>query len=592
MASFQLLIFLGYFATAQAGHVLDCTNDYEKIFCQLAVKECSEYTVNITNDEGYKIENCSLEQCNIDQCCCSVNFLPIPGETHTAKALKGSTEVDTKTIGLSESFKPKTPTIVSVEEFNGNFAVRWMTNMTNFLEPLTAEVTVSKKGDRKKVFKQIKPAVVNGLQSFEISGQDLEPGTVYMVSVRSYTDMSQMFSDRSEEYKFETSGSQSLLFLGIIIVLSVFGIILFFSVYICFVRIKKKLWDSFSDPKKLVVAARKPEYLTPMYTTTSPVLVKPPPTSDDNQMLKMAINQREDASMNQNSSGIDTCSSDSCYGQAEPDHKAIISGALRKALQDCIPKNLVSPIAKVGLPPITQDEWEARHMENETSSGSSGIVNRSYFMSVPSSPNQTMEHNSTDKLQDNSSYSCKSDTVNLPDQQVTACLFSALKDISSPVLVDPSYRPCKVNPKRSSYAENTSLSSTSSDTITCESRVGAGFERSDEVSADSVKVMLLFSSREPSGSDSCAVVVDDYKPFPVKVDQADVLISEKQSSEHHQRLNVNQDGSVDKFSQHRLIPGLNKLIGPCPTVLQTPYFPMMSTELPIHVMMKMGYKCV
>ncbi|MEQ2286587.1 hypothetical protein AMECASPLE_003940 [Ameca splendens] len=590
MASFQLLIFLGYFATAHTGHVLDCTNDYEKIFCQLAVKECSEYTANITNSEGFKIEKCSLEQCNIDQCCCSVNFQPVPGETHTAKALKGSIEVDTKTFGLNESFKPKTPTIVSVEEFNGNFAVRWMTNMRNFLGLLNAEVTVSKKGDTKKVSKQIKPALVNGLQSYEINGQELEPGTVYMVSVRSYTGMK--FSDRSEEYEFETSGSQSLLFLGIIIVLSVFGIILFVSVYICFLRIKKKLWDSFSDPKKLVVAARKPEYLTPTYITTSPVWVKPPPTSDDNQMLKMAINQREDASMNQNSSGIDTGSSDSCYGQAEPDHKAIISGALHKALQGCIPKNLVSPIAKVGLPPIPQDEWEPRHVANETSSGSSGIVNRSYFMSVPSSPNQTMEHNSTDKLQDNSSYSCKSDTVNLPDQQVTACLFSALKDISSPVLVDPSYQPCKVNPKRSSYAENTSLSSTSSDTITSESRVWAGFERSDEVSADSAKVMLLFSSREPSGSDSCAVVVDDYKPFPVKVDQADVLISEKQSSEHHQCLNVNQDGSVDKFSQHRLIPGLNKLIGPCPTVLQTPYFPMMSTESPIPVMMKMGYKCV
>ncbi|KAK5624206.1 hypothetical protein CRENBAI_000024 [Crenichthys baileyi] len=490
MGSFQLLIFLGYFATAQAGSVLECTNDYEKIFCQLAVKECSQYTVNITNDEGYKIDKCSLGQCNIDRCCCSVGFEPIPGETHTAKALKGSKEVDIKKIGLSESFKPKTPTIVRVEEFHGNFAVRWKTNMKNFLEPLTAEVTVSKKGDTKKVSKQIKPAIVNGLQSYEISGQELEPGTMYMVSVRSYTDLSQMFSDRSKEYEFKTSGSQGLLFLGIIIALSIFGIILFVSVYTCFVRIKRKWWDSFSDPKKLVVPARKPEYLKPLHIATSPVWVKPPPTSDDNQMLKMAINQREDASMNQNSSGIDTGSSDSSYGQAEPDHKAIINDALYKALKGCIPKNLVSPVAKLGLPPVPQDEWEPRHMANETSSGSSGIVNRSYFMSVPSSPNQTMEHNSTDKLQDNSSYSCKSDAVNLPDQQVTACLFSALKDISSPVRVDPSYQPCKVNPRKSSYAETTSLSSTSSDTITCESRDGAGFERSDEVSADSVKTLM------------------------------------------------------------------------------------------------------
>ncbi|KAM4597381.1 uncharacterized protein V3H82_024323 [Fundulus diaphanus] len=149
MASFQLLLFLGYFIAAQAGVVLNCTNDYEEISCQLSAKQCSEYAVDIRNDQGYGEYNCSMKQCNSELCCCSVKVTPIPGENYTVEAFNGSEKVDTKTFDLRESFKPKTPTIVSVEEFEGIFTVSWRTNMgTDFVDALTAEVTVSKKGDK------------------------------------------------------------------------------------------------------------------------------------------------------------------------------------------------------------------------------------------------------------------------------------------------------------------------------------------------------------------------------------------------------------------------------------------------------------
>ena len=52
----------------------------------------------------------------------------------------------------SSPVKPKTPTIVSVKESNGNFHVKWKQNVKKSLrDNLSANVTYHKKGDAKKV---------------------------------------------------------------------------------------------------------------------------------------------------------------------------------------------------------------------------------------------------------------------------------------------------------------------------------------------------------------------------------------------------------------------------------------------------------
>ncbi|KAM4743568.1 uncharacterized protein FYW61_021904 [Anableps anableps] len=582
MISFQLFLFFGYFATAQAAIGLDCYNDYEKIHCQLAVEQCSQYIVKIHNNDINRTYSCSLQQCNNEQCCCSVKVIIVPAETYTITAFENVMEVNSTTIEIIQSLKPRTPTIVSVDEFEGIFTVRWKTNMAHFPDKLTAEVTISKDGRTEKVFENIKPATINGQESYQINGRQLEPDTVYMVSVRSYTDYSQKFSDRSKEFKIITPSAQSSIVLWIVIPLSMFGIFLAVSFYTCFIRIKRKWWDSLPEPKKILVPVMKPEVYEPWVAPHSHVRITTLPSRDDDQMLKMPFKHGEDGSLNCNTS---RGSSDPCYGQTEPlEKKDDIADTINKALSECLLKHFAFVVPQPELP---QDEKEPHFTTKESSSVSSGIVNHCYFMPVPKLPNLTMEDNSAIKLLGDSRFPCKSNTVNCPDQQIPACLFYAQKDLSSVVQVDMSYQLCKADPKRSSCEENTSLSSTSSGTTIAplcgfNSMGESSFKRSEERSADLLKLLLPALS-------SCQHhrrLVDDYKPFPNKVEQPDVLPSENQISES------NRDERVIQNTQHCFIPDLKKVNGPCPSVLQTPHFPFLSSDTSIPVVMDSGYKCV
>ncbi|PWA29077.1 hypothetical protein CCH79_00006145, partial [Gambusia affinis] len=561
MASFQLLLFLGYFVTAQAAIDLDCFNDYDNIFCRLGVKQCSQYTLIV--DDTYEKYNCSLEKCNNEQCCCSTTFDSVSG-VYSVKAFEGVNEVNSTTFDVFKNLKPKTPTIVSVNESEGIFTVYWKTHMSEYLDKPMAVVTVSKNGSPPKDYGKITPATVNGLESFQINGQDLEPDTVYAISVMSYMHFSDQFSDRSKEFKIKTPSAPSSLLLWIIIPFSIFGIIFIVSIYICFVRIKKKWWDSFSEPKKLLVLVRNPQFYQPHHEPTSPVWVKSLPSRDDDQMLP--IKQREDGSMNGNSSGG---SSDLCYGQTEPlEPKDDIADSINKALLECLSKHFTffGPLP----PPGPQDKMVPLFTSKSPSSASSGILNRSYFMPLSKSP--TKEDSSAAKFPDNSINSCKSDTVDCPDQQILADLFSAQKDISSAVRVDMSYQQCKADANQSPLSENSSLSSTFSGTTTAtltgfDSSNGSNFKGFDQVNPDLLK--MLFSSSLPSVTRHCPVVVDNYKPFPNKVEQPDVLPSENQSIDH-QGLNVIQGETVLQMPQPCFIPS--------PSVLQIPHLTLLSSD--------------
>lgn len=47
-------------------------------------------------------------------------------------------------------------------------------------------------------------AGVGGLKVYTINKADLEPGTTYVVRVKTFTDWSEKFSDSSEEVEFKT----------------------------------------------------------------------------------------------------------------------------------------------------------------------------------------------------------------------------------------------------------------------------------------------------------------------------------------------------------------------------------------------------
>uniref|UniRef100_A0A3B5LZD2 Fibronectin type-III domain-containing protein n=1 Tax=Xiphophorus couchianus TaxID=32473 RepID=A0A3B5LZD2_9TELE len=529
MASFQLLLFLGYFATAQAAigiknhHFnlirfvdLDCFNDYDNIFCRLGVKECSQYTLIV--DDIYDKYNRSLEKCNSEQCCCcSTTFDPISGTRSSLEKLK-SVSLFFYTV------KPKTPTIVSVDKTEGIFTVYWKTHMSVLLDKPTAEVTISKIGTQWKV----RPNILVLITNFQINSQDLEPDTNYTVSVRSYTLYSHNFSDISEEFKFETSSAPNSLLLWIIISLSIFGVILIVSIYICFVNVSG------------------------------------------------------------NSSGG---SSDLCYGQTEPlEPKDDISDTINKAVLECLSKHFTFS----GPPPGPQDKMVPLFTSKKPSSVSSGIVNRSYFMSLSKSLDQSKEDSSTVEFPDNSINSCKSDTVDCPDQQIPAGLLSAQKDISSVVQVDMSYQQFKADANQTPLSENSSLSSTFSGTTTAtssgfDSSNASSFKRFDEANPDFLKMLL--SSSLPSGTRHCPVVADDYKPFPNKVEQPGVLPSENQSIDH-QGLNVIQGEKVLQTPQPCFIPDLKKWNGPSPSVLQIPHLTLLSSDKSAPVIIVGGYKCV
>ncbi|XP_067449813.1 uncharacterized protein [Thunnus thynnus] len=186
----------------ETGLNLDCTNDLEDLMsCDFDAQNCTEYNLTLRSNDGYGEQHCIIKQCDTGRCCCSVEMILIPGETHTATVFKGGQSVESKVISITDSVKPKAPTIISVEESNGNFRVEWTanTNSNSLRSRLTAQVTYHKKGDTKEV-----AAIIDGPNYFEILGKHLEPSTTYLVSMKSYTSISGLFSDSSEEHEFRT----------------------------------------------------------------------------------------------------------------------------------------------------------------------------------------------------------------------------------------------------------------------------------------------------------------------------------------------------------------------------------------------------
>ncbi|XP_063333792.1 uncharacterized protein LOC134630442 [Pelmatolapia mariae] len=227
---------------------LDCTNDIDELMlCQLELQNCTEYSLTLQSVDGKK--NCILQQCSTGQCCCSFRLILVLGETHTASIWKDGNVTESKVFSVTESIKPRTPAIKSVTESEGNFEVMWTSNMVGYINnEMTAVVTYYKKGETEKTSGPFKPATVDGLNYYVIKGQDLDPSSAYVVSVKSFLSLSGKFSDSSEEWEFQTAGSPHYPLLVIIICLSIAAVILSAVMYGSYVKCKGNWWDVITKP--------------------------------------------------------------------------------------------------------------------------------------------------------------------------------------------------------------------------------------------------------------------------------------------------------------------------------------------------------
>ncbi|XP_069549880.1 uncharacterized protein [Brachyistius frenatus] len=624
-----ILLLLGHIApvialhgvTNETGLHLDCTNDYEELmFCQLEGQNCTEYNLTLVENGLLSEKSCRFKLCN-RRCCCSIKMMLISGHTHTASVWKEGEKMELKMISIRESMKPKTPKIISVNESNGKFGVMWDTNMKGFVsDSLHAEVTYNIKGDTKKhASDTFKPGTVKGLNYYEILGQDLKPSTTYVVSVRSFTNWSDKFSDSSSGFEFKTPASSYPMHLAITISLSIAAVILSAAIYYCFVKIKTKWLDTvakYPNPKLPNMHTGEQEVFKPVPPIISSVWIESLLPDDSKPWSKMSLTDTSSGSFQQ-SSGINTGSSCLSYANTEPiDITAIVQNALCKAFPNISP---ISPLIintesnkNSGLvsPPCNPGSFR----DDDVSFGSSGFDNKTYFTLIPSCQHQvdSSEVQMQAVIPCDSAY-CPSETnmENCPDQQVPACLLPAQQDVLLPPVVsslvptDMSYQQCKSDSGSLSYAEDASLSTNSSGTNTarpCDlaSEVGAGCESSEVSGATKLNSKSeeatacgqnSFYGSAPAGS-SCNFppVEDDYRPFQSLLGQNDDLSLEQRSGEHEQHSDKYQEDSVI----NPVVPGFinNAQSVHCLSVLQTPLLSMMSADQSMPIITVSGYQSV
>ncbi|XP_070759294.1 uncharacterized protein [Enoplosus armatus] len=624
------LILLGNIAIAAAlpgdnnetGQNLDCTNDYEtSMVCRFQAQNCTEYNLTLQSNNGYGVKSCHFKQCDTGQCCCSVEIVLVRGETHTATVWKGGESMKSKIINVIDSIKPKTPTIISVNESNGNFQVKWTKNMVGHLsDTLTACVAYHKKGDTEKISECFKATTIDGLNYYEILGQRLEPSTTYVVSVKSYTDWSDRYSDSSEEWEFTTPLSSNSLLLTIIIILSIAAVIISSAIFGCYVKFKTQ-WDTVAkcqNPKLLIIQPSEQELLKPVPPIISSMCVVPFAPDDSKPWSKQSLRDTSSGSLQQ-SSGISTGSSCLSYANTEPaDIIASVQDALDKAFANISP---ISPLTPNSLKGLNKDSGLFCAPYNPCSvradgmnSGSSGFDNKTYSILIPSCSHEIMTDSSEVQMHaempcDSVCHPSEGDILICPDNPLPACLFVNLPPVVSTLMpTDMSYQQCNADSGRFSSAEDSSLSSISSGpntTASCDpvSRV-EGF---DQVLSGATKLNGKTEEATicdenpcyrcvPAGSHSFPPVVDDYQAFQNLVEQPDILFSEKRSVEKEEHLSKHPEELFTKMprSLSPVFPGSinNVQDGQCLSELQRPFLSLISADQSMPVISDSGYQSV
>ncbi|CAK6967270.1 uncharacterized protein LOC128358907 [Scomber scombrus] len=600
---------------------LVCTNDLDSwINCQckppFEEQNCTVYTLTI--DEGYEKKSCIFQQCD-SVCCCRVNMGLIIASIYTADVLKGGTTMMSKNISTSESIKPKAPTI-SVKEVNGNFEVTWETNMKQSVrESLHAEVTYRKKGDTKEVEE---PHIINASNSYDIRGQDLEPSTTYVVSVRNYFNWSGLYSDSSQELEFTTSAPPHMLLLSVFVSLTFVAVIITSVVMGCFQKLKAKWWDTVAkcpNPELLEMRPGEQMMLKPKPPIISSICVEPFIPVDSKPWSKGSLTDICSNSLHQ-SSGISTGSSALSYAHTEPaDIIACVQDALGKAFPNISP---ISPVTSNLLTESTKGSGSFSTPYNncsvkayDSSSGSSGFDNKTYSILIPacqtvtdSSENQTQ----AEMLCDSAYHPSEGDMMTCLDKQAPACLVPVQDIIFPPVAssliqTDMSYQG-NADSGRFSYAEDSSLSSISSSTNTtasCDllSRVENFDECVVATKPDGQSEEVTVCDENPCYNcvppNSCNFlpVDDNYQAFQSLVKPPDVLISEQRSGEEEEDFDRYPEKASTNILQSFLSPVFPDFTngvqgGRCFSELQNPFLTVISAGQSLPIITDSGYQSV
>ncbi|XP_078016850.1 uncharacterized protein LOC117270543 isoform X2 [Epinephelus lanceolatus] len=585
---------------------LDCTNDYvDLMFCHFDAQNCEGYSVTLQSHYDNGMRHCNPAQCGMGQCCCTLDEMTLdPVYTHLATVWKGGKSMESKIISIRDSIKPRTPTITSVKESNGNFQILWKTNHQGFFsEDLTAEVIYHIKGDTQKVIKPVKPTTFEGQNYYEIPGEDLEPSKTYAVCVRSYTNRSGKFSDSSEEWEFTTPMAAYILPLVIIISLSVAAVIISIAAYCCYVKLKTKWWETVAkcpNPKLLITHPSEQELLKPVPPTISSICVEPF-VPDDSKPWSESMRDTSSGSPQQ-SSGISTGSS--CLNCSHTEPADIIAGvqdALVKAFPNISP---ISPLTTVSLnPEVNKDSgllspsYHPRGVRaDDMRSGSSCFNNKTYFISSCSqetTTNCSKVQTQADMLRDSTYHPCAGDDVTCVDQQASACSFVKSQPVVSfPIATEMPYE--QRNADFGSFSEASSLFSTSSGTspmsfneMDCGATKPHG-KTEGEVVCDE-NTCLQVAKSVPAGALSFPLVDDNYQSFQNLVEQPDILFSEERSGEEEPQLNKRPEETFTKMT-----PGFmnNVQSYQCPSELQRPILPLISADQSMPIITDSGYQSV
>ncbi|KAM7015422.1 uncharacterized protein LKV04_016474 isoform 1-T1 [Tautogolabrus adspersus] len=615
-----VLLILGNIATVISvyGQSLDCTNDFEKFMnCSFGGENCTEYNMTLEKDKWYGEKGCIFKQCVVGQCCCSVQMdYFVIGYDHTATLWKKDKSIETKTFTVTDIIKPKTPTIISVNESNGNYQVEWLTNTDEngiLSKSLTAEVTYYEKGDTHKNSVNVSQKADGGRNHYEIQGRLLSSSTTYVVSVKSFIGWSGKYSDSSKEWEFTTPVSSNTLLLAIIIGLSVAAVLISGAIYGCYVKLKNKWLDTVAkcpNPKLLDMHPSVQEVLKPVQPFISSICVEP--FSDDSKpWLKDSLKDSSSGSL-QESSGISTGSSCLSYANTEPaDIIAEVQNALSKAFAT------ICPISPLTTSPLTDSDKNSALLcaphspcdvrAEDMSSGSSAFFNKTYSILIPNCPAQIETDISDVQMQNKmlceSAY-CPSEGVTVIStyQQAPACpLINLTSEVSSSLPTDMSYQSCNADSGRFSYAEDSSSSSFSSGTNTTAScdpgpRVKAACEILENENTEQLTVCdenPCYGSM-PAGSQSFPPVDYDYQPFQNLVEQPCILLSEKRRDEKEEHLAKQPQEAFITMPQTLLNPvvACPTSNGQCLSELQRPLLSLISPDQFTPMITDSGYHCV
>uniref|UniRef100_A0A3P9IPC9 Fibronectin type-III domain-containing protein n=1 Tax=Oryzias latipes TaxID=8090 RepID=A0A3P9IPC9_ORYLA len=463
----------------------DCTNDFTEMFCQFEQQHsnCTDHNVTLVLiDYSETTDGCT--QCDKNQCCCSLNMLFVFGESHNASVWRGDKRVASKTISVKDTFKPKTPTIVNVTETNGNFAVKWKTNMEGVRDELTAVVTYHKKGDPEEVIVSQKPPMVDGYQYYEISGGNLSSGATYVVSVRSVSEWNKRQSDSSAEWEFKTRE----------------------NIWIMIMPISGKILKTTSF--YVIVSAEWQKLIrkSPLITSVLSFL----------RSERQFTGSEESDGSSQDSSGISDCSSHLSYAETvQPDCRTLRQEALEKFFPNVGP---VSPVTNRDLSEVFND-----HLCGVTgthdSSGSSGVINPTYCPGMSGSPDQFMPDPPRVLESEPSYHTPKCDTVT---NSSLSGLCPASLDVLSPISTDMSYQGTTGSLKMSVIEDYSplSLSSGTCTTLSPEARNDAD---SDNPKLPCGSAML---PRKEETQCNFLKVENDYQPVQRRAEEISLLSPE------------------------------------------------------------------